>query len=118
LKEAYNSGMELAATAVASFLWPVLAQLAFLIFALWLLRRALPVTETTRPMFARSVPWWHALVPEAKLVVALVITVLLARGGLQSVPLEPLHAQELGDPNKAALALNGAYNAVFSSVTP
>lgn len=118
LKEAYNSGMELAATAVASFLWPVLAQLAFLIFALWLLQRALPVTETTRPMFARSVPWWHALVPEAKLVVALVITVLLARGGLQSVPLEPLHAQELGDPNKAALALNGAYNAVFSSVTP
>ncbi|MGE0081698.1 MAG: LTA synthase family protein [Thiohalomonadaceae bacterium] len=118
LKEAYNSGTELAAAAVVSFLRPVLAQLVFLALALWLMGRALPVVVAPRQMFARPTPWWRVPAPELKLVAVLAIAVVLTRGGLQSVPLEPLHAQELGDPNKATLALNGAYNAVFSSVTP
>lgn len=44
----------------------------------------------------------------------LLVAVILTRGGLQSIPLEPLHAQEISDPTKASLALNGAYNAIFS----
>lgn len=118
LKEAYNSGMELAAAAVVTFLYPVLMQLAFLVIALWLTRRVLPAPVTPRPMFAAAAPWWRIPAPELKLVAVLFLAVLMTRGGLQSVPLEPLHAQALGDPDKATLALNGAYNAIFSSVTP
>lgn len=43
----------------------------------------------------------------------LVFSLILARGGIQSIPIEPLHAQEISDSSKASLALNGAYNVIF-----
>jgi hypothetical protein len=118
LKEAYNSGVELATSAVATYRVPVLVQLVWLAAALWLAGRALPVAGPRPRLFAQATPWWRLVAPEFKLAVVLVLAVVMARGGLQSVPLEPLHAQALGDPAKATLALNGVYNAVFSSATP
>lgn len=46
-------------------------------------------------------------------ILLILFAVVLIRGGLQSIPLEPLQAQEISDPAKANLALNGAYNALF-----
>ena len=46
-------------------------------------------------------------------VLMVLVAVIFTRGGLQSIPIEPLQAQEISDPAKASLALNGAYNAIF-----
>lgn len=113
LKEGYNSGAALAAAAFGTYLGPITLQgLLLLLFftATRLLFRWRPFRAT--PAGGRL------FAPEATWAGALLISVILVRGGLQSVPLEPLHAQEIGDPQRAALALNGAYNAVFSSITP
>ncbi|MCK9532303.1 MAG: LTA synthase family protein [Gammaproteobacteria bacterium] len=119
LKEAYNSGLELVTAAALSYARPVLLQLALLGAALWLMRRLLPAeTAPGRLMFTSRKSLGQRLRPELKIVALLPLFVLMVRGGLQPVPLEPLHAQALGDHHKATLALNGVYNAVFSSVKP
>jgi phosphoglycerol transferase MdoB-like AlkP superfamily enzyme len=119
LKEGYNSGGELLLSAINSYTWPVLLQLLLLLLAwaaTWFL---LPGPDPrARRMFAPARRWYQYFAPEASLLVVLVGAVIVGRGGLQSVPLEPLHAQSLGDSRSAALALNGAYNALFSSFTP
>ncbi|MGD9390811.1 MAG: sulfatase-like hydrolase/transferase, partial [Thioalkalispiraceae bacterium] len=50
---------------------------------------------------------------EAVYLLLVAASLVMARGGLQSIPIEPLHAQEISDSGKASLALNGAYNAIF-----
>lgn len=53
---------------------------------------------------------------EGALLVAILLSIILVRGGFQSIPLEPLHAQQLSDSHKATLALNGSYNALFNLI--
>lgn len=115
LKEWYNSGTELAAAALSTYTVPVAIQLVLMTISVLVLRWALPRADAgAAPGTGNPLGW---LRPEASLIMVLIISVVAARGGLQSVPLEPLHAQEIGSPQRAALALNGAYNALFSSVT-
>ncbi len=64
---------------------------------------------------SRQRPWYRQA--ELQLVGVVLLSVLVIRGGLQSVPLEPLHAQEIGDTRLASVTLNGAYNALFFSFT-
>ena len=115
LKEGLNSGASLAGTAIGTYTGAVLTQFGliavfFLLNRLWFRRlggaAALPAD------------WRRFILPETQWFLALLASVVLVRGGLQSVPLEPLHAQAIGDTNRAALTLNGAYNALFSSITP
>jgi hypothetical protein len=114
LKEGLNSGASLATAAVKSYTLPVLWQLLLLLPLYWLnrllFRRYCPAAgQGNKP---------GKLAVELSLIVLLLLSGTIVRGGVQSVPLEPLHAQRIGDPAKATLALNGAYNALFSSVTP
>ncbi len=107
LKEGINSGGALAASAFDTYL-PTLLRALALLLPLWLVVRLL--LRTRHDPRGLQVEW--------QLPLALALSVILTRGGLQSVPLEPLHAQQIGEPHRAALALNGAYNALFSSITP
>jgi len=114
LRDAYTSGGELLASALATYTGPVLLQLMLMFPALWLVKRAL----SDDPGGDHNRSGWRRLMPELQLGVAIVLTGIIGRGGIQGVPLEPLHAQRLGDARQAAVALNGAYNALFSSATP
>ncbi len=113
LTEGLNSGAALASAAITTYLLPVAGQLLVILFAWfctgWLFKRfSHPPAETLRQRLAAG----------AMTLPLLLLSVMMVRGGTQSVPLEPLHAQRIGDPQQATLALNGAYNALFSSVTP
>ncbi len=108
LRDTLGSGGELALTALQSFPWMTLTQLGLMAALV-----TLYVRLGRRLALARA--GWGL---ELSLLPVLLVSALLLRGGLQSVPLEPLHAQQIGDSRKATLTLNGAYNALFSSVTP
>jgi len=119
LMQGYNSRDALTATALHCYPAPVAGQLLLLLPALLYISRRLfrrwspqPDSGTSRPGF------WRKLHAEGQLLLLLPIVVILGRGGLQHVPLEPLWAQEIGNTDAATLALNGAYNAIFSSITP
>lgn len=117
LKETLNSGADLATAAIQTYTIPVLLQL-LLLLPLYLANRAL-FRLAERRLSPPSPPRWPMLPRlETALLLSLLISATLVRGGLGSVPLEPLHAQEIGDTRQATLALNGVYNAIFSSVTP
>jgi len=60
----------------------------------------------------------YLVFPEVQFFIVAVISVILIRGGLQAFPLEPIHANHLGNSNKASIALNGLYNAVYYSFKP
>ena len=60
-----------------------------------------------------KLPGLKKLHVESVYVLLILVAVIFTRGGLQSIPIEPLQAQEISDPAKASLALNGAYNAIF-----
>jgi glucan phosphoethanolaminetransferase (alkaline phosphatase superfamily) len=118
LKEGFNSGADLATAAVQSYTLPVALQL-LLLLPLYLANRLLfhrlaPLRAQDSPTPRRS----HFPHTELAVLLTLLLSAIMVRGGVGSVPLEPLHAQEIGDSRHAAVALNGAYNAVFSSVTP
>lgn len=114
LKEWYNSGSSLAVAALQTYTLAVLLQLALLI----------PLHFASRWLFSLGNPvhihrgFPRTLLMETQLLAILLLAVVMIRGGVQAIPLEPLHAQEIGDNHKAALALNGGYNALFSSVAP
>lgn len=115
LRESLNSGGALAAAAFSSYLGTVLGQLA-LIVPSWFWARLL-----FRRFGGEPVPrhgWQRYALPELAWFVVLLLSAVLIRGGFQHVPLEPLHAQSVGNPRLAAISLNGAYNALFSSLTP
>jgi phosphoglycerol transferase MdoB-like AlkP superfamily enzyme len=116
LKEGFNSGTTLATAALQTYTVPVVLQL-LLLLPLYFFNHLLFRRSTNRPPH-KSPLGLRTLGIEASVVIALLLSVVVARGGLASVPLEPLHAQEIGDSQRAAIALNGAYNAIFSSVTP
>lgn len=114
LKEGFNSGGSLALAAMRTYTWPMLLELA-LIFPLYLANKALfrrfspGSVQNTHPLgFIRL---------ESAVITVFLFSAIMVRGGVASVPLEPLHAQQIGAANQAAIALNGAYNALFSSVT-
>ncbi|HEY0633879.1 MAG TPA: LTA synthase family protein, partial [Gammaproteobacteria bacterium] len=114
LKEWYNSGSSLALAALQTYTLPVLLQL-LLLGPLYFISRWLFALGNTIHLH-RGFP--RTLLLEVQLVIVLLLAALLVRGGTQSVPLEPLHAQQIGDSHQAVLALNGGYNALFSSITP
>lgn len=114
LKEWYNSGSSLAVAALQTYTVPVMLQLALLIPLYYLSRWLFGLGNTIHQH--RGFP--RTLLLEVQLVLLLLLSVVMVRGGVQSVPLEPLHAQEIGDNHRAVLALNGGYNALFSSITP
>jgi len=113
LREGFNSGSSLALAAMKTYTWPVLMELALLLplylFNRVLFRRFAPQSpESEHPLgFIRL---------ESALITVFLFSAVMIRGGIASVPLEPLHAQEIGGANRAAIALNGAYNALFSSM--
>lgn len=115
LTEGLNSGGALAVAALTSYLLPVVGQLLVILFAFFcigvLFKQFARPEEEPRPLGQR-------LSAGAVVIPVLLLAVMMIRGGTQSVPLEPLHAQRIGDPRLATLALNGAYNALFSSITP
>ena len=115
LTEGLNSGGALAIAALTSYLLPVVGQLLVMLFAFFcigvLFKQFTRPEEEPRPIRQR-------LSAGAMVIPVLLLSVMMIRGGTQSVPLEPLHAQRIGDPRLATLALNGAYNALFSSITP
>ncbi|MCW8917896.1 MAG: LTA synthase family protein [Gammaproteobacteria bacterium] len=118
LKEGFNSGADLATAALQGYTLPVVLQLLLLI-PLYFANRLLfdhlaPHRAEESPTPRRS----HFPHTELALLLTLLLSAVMVRGGVGSVPLEPLHAQEIGDSRRAAIALNGPYNAVFSSITP
>lgn len=118
LREAYNSANELAMSALNSYRLPVFFQLSLFALSAYLVlilfrrvngKQAKTKTNSNPGIFYR-------LRHELQLLPVILLSALLVRGGLQSAPLEPLHAQMIGNPYQATLALNGAYNALFSSI--
>lgn len=118
LKETINSGADLATASLQTYTIPVALQLLLLV-PLYLLNRFLfrRFASSHEGNLSRQ-PARPRLQAELALVILLLPSTLMVRGGLVSVPLQPLHAHELGDSQSATIALNGAYNAVFSSITP
>ncbi len=112
--DAFNDGPELLATALTLYWQSLLVELALMAAALWLIGRWMRSPETPPPTAGRG---WRRFKPELGLIVVLLASPLMIRGGVQSIPLEPLHAQEIGDSREASLALNGAYNALFFSLS-
>ncbi len=117
LKESINSGSDLATAALQSYTLPVALQLLLLI-PLYLFNSLIFRLAASRKDDASRARKRALLHSELALLIILLLSAVMVRGGLGSVPLEPLHAQEIGDSQSAAIALNGVYNAVFSSVTP
>jgi len=117
LKEGLNSGGSLALAVASTYTWPVLLQLLLLLPLYWL-NRALFRRFALPPPQDRAARHRLGFIRlETALFTVLVISAVMVRGGIASVPLEPLHAQQIGGANRAAIALNGAYNALFSSMT-
>lgn len=116
LREAYNSANELAMSAINTYRLPVLFQLSLFALAVYLVLILFHRINVryTKTRTNRSI--LYKLRHELQLLPVILFSALLIRGGLQSVPLEPLHAQMIGNPYQATLALNGAYNALFSSI--
>lgn len=52
----------------------------------------------------------------AESIFAIVCAAVMMRGGLQAVPMSPMLANGAGSPQKAALALNGVYNAFYAAL--
>lgn len=82
------------------FLYPVLLFIIFILFR----KSDIPV---------KKLYGLKKLHLEGTYISLLFIFLIMGRGGFQSIPLEPLHAQEISDSTKASLALNGAYNAIY-----
>jgi phosphoglycerol transferase MdoB-like AlkP superfamily enzyme len=115
LKEGLNSGGALAASIFTRYALPVALQLLFIAIAILAIGRLFRRIAGEEP---GNAPLKLRIATEALSLPILLLAVLGVRGGLQSVPLEPLHAQRIGHPQHATLALNGVYNALFSSITP
>ena len=107
----FNDAFSLLGTAVTVYHWIFLLHIALTIAALWLIHKLF--REKPKAMFAtnRGIRWVQ--LPELSLLLILLLSVILIRGGFQSVPQSPLTAQAIGDTRKATLALNGAYNALY-----
>ncbi len=118
VKEGLSSAKELVEMAFnvhrEMFYFQLFLLLPILFFNNFLFNRGNPIDDDA-PYLQKSS---HPLHTELAMLILLPICVLMVRGGLSSVPMEPLHAQEIGDTRKASIALNGSYNAVFSVVTP
>lgn len=118
VKEGIGSAKELVTMAATvqtkMFVFQLFLLLPILLFNNFLFHRGNPVYDDA-PYLQKSS---HPLHTELALLILLPICVLMVRGGIGHVPLEPLHAQEIGDSQLASIALNGPYNAVFSVVTP
>lgn len=118
LKESFNSGADLATAAFQTYTAAVVLQLLLLIPVFFLNRFLFNRFDISdEETLIREAPGLH-LEPELALLFLLLPSAVMVRGGWGPVPIEPLHAQEIGDSRSAALALNGAYNAVYSSITP
>ncbi len=118
LREGINSFSELVKTAAIvhtkMFYFQLFLLIPIFLFNNFLFNRGNPIYDDA-PFLQKTS---HPLHTELAMLILFLITLVLGRGGLKDVPLEPLHAQEIGDSRMASIALNGAYNAVFSSVTP
>ncbi len=118
VKEGLSSAKELvvmAATVHAKmFYFQLFLLIPVLLFNNFLFHRGNPLYDDA-PYLQKTT---HPLHTELALLILLPICVLMVRGGIAGVPLEPLHAQEIGDSQQASIALNGPYNAIFSVVTP
>ncbi len=114
VKETYNSGPALLGVALSNYTTAFLLQLMLIGVAIFAVRTSFrrDAADTSPPGTGRRFSL------EMAALAVLLVSVVVIRGGLQSVPLEPLHAQEIGDPRKATVALNGAYNALFALATP
>lgn len=114
LKEFYNSLDALGGDAAHSYALPVTLYLCSLLPLYYIIRRWIAHT----PVAPGQPDKPRHILPELQLFSVLIISALVIRGGLQQVPIEPLHAQEIGDSQLAALALDGAYNALYSTANP
>ncbi|MGD8570165.1 MAG: sulfatase-like hydrolase/transferase [Gammaproteobacteria bacterium] len=109
ITDTFNDAPHLLATAWTQYKAPFIFHLLLYPLLLYIIYR----------LFGRANPdhtplsGFKKLHLESVYILLILFAVILTRGGLQSIPLEPLHAQEISDPVKASLALNGAYNAIF-----
>jgi glucan phosphoethanolaminetransferase (alkaline phosphatase superfamily) len=96
-------------------LWRMLPEyslylLPVLLLAAGLFWPVLPVRGVTRKP---SLP--ASLATEFRLAMLSVVGALAIRSGIHSIPLSPADANELGSPERAAVALNGSYAVVYSA---
>lgn len=106
-----TDAVALLATALTDHPLTFLLHMALAAAVVWLLSQLFREKEKYIFTAERKSRWFH--LPELQLFPVLLITVILVRGGFQSVPQSPLSAQAIGDTHKATLALNGAYNALY-----
>ncbi|MFV2055519.1 MAG: LTA synthase family protein [Thiohalomonadales bacterium] len=107
--DSFNDAGELLSTAITVFPFVLIVELIIIVVIIVYCLTQFKKIKTS-PVGGY---WLQKILPEINLVGVLLLSVILIRGGFQSVPLEPLLAQEIGDGKKAVLVLNGAYNALF-----
>ncbi len=109
--EGWNSAGSLVQSAVANYTgWVIL----YLLLLYLLVQQLIPrLALGLKAIFLHSSHFNLG----GQLPLALLLAVVLIRGGVSGLPLEPLHAQQLGQSQMAAVALNGSYNALFSILT-
>lgn len=109
ISDTFNDAPHLLATAWSIYKAPLLFHLLLYPVLLYFIDNQFnkPVASNTR---LRGFKKLHL---EGVYIILFITALLMARGGVQSIPIEPLHAQEISDSTKASLALNGAYNAIF-----
>lgn len=110
ITDTFNDAPELMATAWSLYKLPLLFHLFMYPVLLFIIHK---VSFATEPL-AFKLTGFKTLHLEVIYISLLIISLVIARGGVQSIPIEPIHAQEISDSTKASLALNGAYNAIFN----
>ncbi len=116
LTEGINSASSLLTQLFSSHLWFLLTHLFWFVLMVTLIHLSWRSRKTVRTLFdTREFQISNQL--ELNLFAAILIAIITIRGGIQNLPLEPIHAQEIGSSQKATLALNGLYNAIYSTIS-
>ncbi|MDC0980489.1 hypothetical protein OAQ84_02000, partial [Bdellovibrionales bacterium] len=88
--------------------------LLYLFSFLYIFLGALVAVKYVLPLFAQI----NSTLPSrvTQYFVSILLSLFCFRGGLQIIPLEPLHANQIGDSELAVIAMNGTYNIIYESV--
>jgi phosphoglycerol transferase MdoB-like AlkP superfamily enzyme len=114
LAEGLNSGGALLTSALTTYRGMLIIQIVVIIAAYYWIR-FLFRRFSAEPLHRLTIT--KQIAAEAMLLPLLLLSVVLIRG-IEQIPMEPLYAYEIGDSKEATLALNGAYNAVFTQLAP
>lgn len=109
ITDTFNDAPQLLATAWSIYKFPLLSHLFMYPILLFIIYKLFHNVDGQNV----KLKGYKNLHLEVVYVSLLIVSLIMARGGFQSIPLEPIHAQEISDSTKASLVLNGAYNAIF-----